>query len=980
MKTKFYGIFIILFLCLTAANTVIAENFELMKAYDINKNSEAVYAYDFNEDGIKEIVTASDKIYIFDIKGDEKLESKSLSGISKLYVADLDLDGSVEIIAVSSGRIYLLDRNLNKIKEFDASSKISGISVVNLIGDEKLEIAVGSSSGIVYILDSNLAKSLIHDIGSTISDIYSGDIDNDKKPEIITVGDEVYIIDNLDTLSKKDDLRLINNKIKYIKNIYVHDLYNNGVKYIFLGTTYNVYGINLQGEKIKEFKTYGEVYSVAVSDLDNDNVNEVIISSKSTGESANYIYIFDVLASVQQKFKTGKEANIIKISDINNDGKSEIVAGTNDNFVYVFDDKLNPLWQYKTGDKINSIYITDIDNDNYTEIIAGSDDHKVYVFKQVKEAKNGEEKENTAVTKTDIKNINKIQVYDIDNGGNDEIAVVYSNHVALIDKKFNLKFSYETKSDVTGIYIGDLNNDSYNEIVVSCAKGQIYAISRTGYLIFEEQKDAKITNMYSADLNNDGTGEIMIVTPLIDYETKVYCTEKCCPENVDRSHISPPPEGFVGSGVCILSSSAELEFVGNETQRVFYSELLYREYIENMSKKNYEIVSETREDLKDGRTKITITIREKFTGVVKEPGFEKGRVYIKSSIRAYEGEKLTLKWKYESDSCINDIYASDLNNDTYPEIIAGVSDNTVHVISKDGKLIKKYNTEEPVISVFAGDLDNDNYPEIIAGSEDWFIYAFNSSGSLWQYETRETVSSVFATDLDNDGNVEVIAWSLNNYLYSLDSKGNLISKNKTASNIRDISAIDIDDDNYREILLAGDELIVLNYEYLFYKPEISENISNETLREPPKKEILMINVTGNVTVIKIIENLTIINVTDNLVVINVTRNEITLNTTGHVSLINATDNTIFINAIGNILIINVTETLVENITEGNSIDLEPFIPEKSTISKLTDAARENQIIVLILILIICFAGYFGYKKRQEMDINLSKFEKETGGD
>ncbi len=113
-------------------------------------------------------------------------------------------------------------------------------------------------------------------------------------------------------------------------------------------------------------------------------------------------------------------------------------------------------------------------------------------------------------------------------------------------------------------------------------------------------------------------------------------------------------------------------------------------------------------------------------------------------------------------STINSIAAGDLDGDGMDEIVLGLDNGLLQVLSSNletlwSQMIERYRSSPSVQLVFIGDLNNDGRPEVICGSENWRFYAFSADGrQLWHYEVVHPSRSGAIADIDGDGRNEVI--------------------------------------------------------------------------------------------------------------------------------------------------------------------------------------------------------------------------------
>jgi len=217
------------------------------------------------------------------------------------------------------------------------------------------------------------------------------------------------------------------------------------------------------------------VKSLAVTDMNNDNLNDVIIG----GDGKIGIFYQNSLGILNAPIIIPLNVNVenLKITDLDNDGKNDIVVATN-----YYNTNISILYQTTIGNfqtatypKPNStlteIEIGDINNDNKKDLvfISSNPNEGIFVYTQ-----NSTNTFNPFITYSET-NINGIAVGDLNNDGkndvvaskggnrpNSKIAIWYQNPTTnLLNNPIEIA-AYDIPEPIE---IGDLNNDGKNEIV-----------------------------------------------------------------------------------------------------------------------------------------------------------------------------------------------------------------------------------------------------------------------------------------------------------------------------------------------------------------------------------------------------------------------------------------------------------------------------------------------------------------------------------
>ena len=190
------------------------------------------------------------------------------------------------------------------------------------------------------------------------------------------------------------------------------------------------------------------------------------------------------------------------IVDLDNDGKDEIIIGSEVGVLLVLDSKGKLLWSFSAKDAIkSSSLVADVNNDKKLEVIFGSSDGFIYALNNKGkliwkfEAKSGIE------CTPEVSKTNKTQIIC---GSND--GIVYS-----IDSKGSLLWEFKTGDKITAQpAIGSLDNENIS-IVIGSTDNNLYALDEKGTLIWKYTTEGKIfSKAVILDVNGDKKPEILI--------------------------------------------------------------------------------------------------------------------------------------------------------------------------------------------------------------------------------------------------------------------------------------------------------------------------------------------------------------------------------------------------------------------------------------------------------------------------------------
>lgn len=169
-------------------------------------------------------------------------------------------------------------------------------------------------------------------------------------------------------------------------------------------------------------------------------------------------------------------------------------------------------------------------------------------------------------------------------------------------------------------------------------------------------------------------------------------------------------------------------------------------------------------------------------------------------------ENNMLKWSHKGYGYSTSLYAINLDGKPGKELISGTRDGKVYAIYPDGTLMWAYETEGTINTVYATDLNNDGIPEIIAGSYKSIHLTDNLGNKIWKYPAGGQVTGVYAHDINNDRLKEVLATSGNDTIYALTAGGDLLWTYNLTALKGAITASDLDGDGYGETIVASGDI------------------------------------------------------------------------------------------------------------------------------------------------------------------------------
>jgi hypothetical protein len=353
---------------------------------------------DADNDGKNEILTTgcpNSRLYLFE-KSNESWQSFQIAdnlaqntpgmGLT-VKVVDLNLDGKNEIIAgtgqeigeVAKFYLFQLDgrkiiKEISFVAECNKSSYTHNFAPYNLDSDKNMEVISAYCGGgeiIRYDFENSLIKieaRKLYTLSGSGEESLVADVDNDGKVEFLTSNSFRHEKAKVEIFEFDQDGELITparvvidgfegNKCFYA-SLMVGDVDNNDNNELVVGwkrkqginrATILGYNVGEQAEPIYTFAYEDADFDLsyfekmmAISDVDNDGSNELIISTRGDNLSEDissqhhgYVFMFtiDPSGKIHKELlvdfnKEAAESSWLAVGDADNDGKNEIVLAT----------------------------------------------------------------------------------------------------------------------------------------------------------------------------------------------------------------------------------------------------------------------------------------------------------------------------------------------------------------------------------------------------------------------------------------------------------------------------------------------------------------------------------------------------------------------------------------------------------------------------------------------------------------------------
>ncbi len=588
------------------------------------------------------------------------------------------------------------------------------------------------------------------------------------------------------------------------------------------------------------------------------------------GSRDNKVYGLDESGQELWSYATDLVARQIYVSDINQDGRDEVIVGSEDRCIHVIEsDTGKLLWKYSTDAWVRTVYAFDVDNDGAVEILGGSGDKYLYVL------------DNTGSLKWKYNAESKIYalvVADLDGDGTNEILIsTDAKDLYVLTPDLQKKWQFKPENRILSIAVADLNGDGHLEVIAGSEDKHLYFLNDQGELLWKYNLGARAFNVFLIDLDRDGLLEVLVGAD----DDSIH---------VLRVELTRGLREKIFGGYHALGSPPLMGLTLSPTESFLLQDFI-SEHLENQketSPLDVKGVSTIEDPLRTLAMLLTLHEQKVQTLWMRELGYVRtldladitGDGMQEMVIGTGEGKVYALDttgtalWVHTIGDRIRTLQIGDIDQDGDAEIVVGSINGRVYALSRDGKDIRWRSkmgnwitsiyinsatkqkpaevimgTESKSIYIYAGsfptvtgtittpqgiqivcanDINRDGITEIIAGAVDDNVYAYAPDGALlWSYKTWDRVRAVCAIDINADGYHEILVGSEDRTVYVLDNQGHLKWRYYTAHRVLDVTAMDIDQDGNVEVLLGvGDgQIYVLSSEgNLLWRYKVNDRV------------------------------------------------------------------------------------------------------------------------------------------------------------
>lgn len=316
------------------------------------------------------------------------------------------------------------------------------------------------------------------------------------------------------------------------------------LKFYLLANLFFVFGIQANAQL--QFAPYAATVTgswagvVAIGDINNDGLNDVVVGNESYSDAENdyriLVYRQNASGNLDAPLKyiynatlSGWEITSIRIIDLNHDSLSDIVLGCGTKIGIFYQNvsgQLDPLTEIETNQLVKFFEVEDLNNDSLPDVAISTGYQTT--FKVYFQTTPGSFTE-MAYSKPAVE-FKEIEIADLNNDGRKDLVYVVGQSNIYIYYQ-NTADSFDNFTSYTapmvdiltpylfGIAVGDLNNDGLTDVAVAHyanaprSKMFVWYQNTSGLLDGPDAINAYdcMEPVEIADLNHDGKNEIIAV-------------------------------------------------------------------------------------------------------------------------------------------------------------------------------------------------------------------------------------------------------------------------------------------------------------------------------------------------------------------------------------------------------------------------------------------------------------------------------------
>ncbi|TMC23285.1 MAG: hypothetical protein E6J34_03250 [Chloroflexi bacterium] len=674
--------------------------------------------------------------------------------VTSVHAGDIDGDGDLEVLIGSrDGSVTALTSKKGAVKWRETEQQEEWIGTVycidNVRAADRTRVVIGSRNNKVIALDETGKRLWLYNTGQVVRRVRVLDVNGDGKLEVI-VGSEDFCVHALSCDTGELLWKYPTNG--WIRAVYSIDLDGDG-ELETLATSGDKYLYVLDSNGKLKWRRYigSKVHSLFAIDLDKDGEIEILI-----GSDAKDLCALTPDGQKKWEFEPENRIHSINVADLNNDGRLEVIAASEDEHIYFLDDHGNLLWKHFLGHRIFSIFTTDLDKDGISEVLVGAEDNNVHVLRvellddllpKILEAhaKVGSLhstilplSSTEALLLSDLTEENVVHEPNIPNASfshllqQQEYLEALSELLYLQQQRVQLLWMRTDLGHVRTVALNIKTEGPEMELVIGTDEGLVKGLNHRGEELWQANFSERIRTLQVADVDQDGTVEVVVGV----VDGHAYALSDNGQKQKWKYDFGDWIESICTIDPDTMDDVAEIVFCTRDNKIHVYAGDFSPVVSPITTPQGIQIVRAYDLD-NDGEEEI-------IAGALDD------KVYVYKR----NGDQL---WSYRTLDRVKSLFIKDIDGDGRVEVLVGSEDRYIHVLDNTGRLKWRYYTPHRVLDIDAVDFDKDGKLEVFVGVGNSILYVLNYEGDLiWQFKANDRIRVVRIADIDGDGTTELV--------------------------------------------------------------------------------------------------------------------------------------------------------------------------------------------------------------------------------